>query len=74
MEETLSELRSMAGRRTGRIPAEHIAHHVVAVTEGGDWPLRRAAMEAILRRCKFERGDNLAGHIETGQRLFRAGK
>ncbi len=59
MEETLSELGSMAARRTGRIPAQFIARRVVAVTEGGDWPLRRAAMEAVLRRCKFGNRDGL---------------
>jgi hypothetical protein len=59
MEETLDELRSMAARRTGRIPAELMAGHVLTITEGGDWPLRCAAMEAILRRCKFGDRDGL---------------
>ena len=59
MPETLDELRSMAARRTGRIPAALMARHVVSITEGGDWPLRRAAMEAILRRCKFGERDGL---------------
>jgi hypothetical protein len=59
MEETLDELRSMAARRTGRIPAELLARHIVSITEGGDWPLRRAAMEAIVRRCKFGERDGL---------------
>jgi hypothetical protein len=59
MEETLEELRSVAARRTGRIPAELLARHVVTITEGGDWPLRRAAMEAIVRRCKFGERDGL---------------
>ena len=59
MAETLDELRSMAARRTGRIPAELMARHVVAITEGGDWRLRCAAMEAILRRCKFGDRDGL---------------
>jgi hypothetical protein len=49
----------MAARRTGRIPAELVARHVVAITEGGDWLLRCAAMEAILRRCKFGDRDGL---------------
>ena len=59
MKETLDELRSMTARRTGRIPAELLARHVVAITEGGDWPLRCAAMEAILRRCRFGDRDGL---------------
>jgi hypothetical protein len=49
----------MAARRTGRIPAELMAGHVLTITEGGDWPLRCAAMEAILRRCKFGDRDGL---------------
>jgi hypothetical protein len=55
MEETLDELRSMAARRTGRTPAELMARHVVAITEGGDWPLRwrraktRAPTPRVLR-------------------------
>ena len=58
-QETLDELRSMAARRTGRIPADDVARHVVGITEGGDWPLRCAAMEAILRRCRFADRDGL---------------
>lgn len=59
LEETLSELRTMAARRTGHVPPELLARHVLSVTEGGDWPLRRAAMEAVLRRCKFGERDGL---------------
>jgi len=59
LEETFAELREMAGRKSGHVPADLLAHHVIAVTAGGDWPLRRAAMEAVLRRCKFGDRDGL---------------
>jgi hypothetical protein len=70
LEETLSELRSLAGRRTGRVPPELLARHVLSVTVGGDWPLRRAAMEAILRRCKFGERDGLVVAGAPGGSIF----
>ena len=60
LEETLSELREdgrAALRATSR-PAL-LAQHVIAVTSGGDWPLRAAAMDALLRRCRFGDRDGL---------------
>ena len=59
LEETFAELREMAGRKSGHVPSDLMAQHVIAVTAGGDWPLRRAAMEAVLRRCKFGDRDGL---------------
>src|SRR5438874_888180 len=50
--ETSRVLLSMAHRKTGRIPGDLLVRHVLSVTAGGDWPLRRGAMEAVLRRCK----------------------
>jgi hypothetical protein len=57
--EAYRELVGMAGRRTGSIPPELLAHHVLEVTRGADWPVRRAAMEALLRRIAFARRDEL---------------
>ncbi len=44
------ELEGMAGKRFGAIPARLVALHILEVTKGGDFPLRRAALEALLRR------------------------
>lgn len=57
--ETFDELLRIAHRRTGAIPAERVVEKVMAVTRGGDWPLRRAALEALLRRFTFARRDEL---------------
>jgi len=43
-------LSDLARRRTGRIPPERIAEHVLAITDGADFTVRRAALEALLRR------------------------
>src|SRR5262245_31539174 len=50
--ETGRVLLAMAHRKTGRFPGELLVKHVLAITAGGDWPLRRGAMEAVLRRCE----------------------
>ncbi len=52
-------LRSLAHRKTGRIPIDLVVRHVIAVTTDGDWPVRRAAMEALLRRFDFAARDRL---------------
>ena len=40
----------LAGRRTLHIPADLLARHVLALPGEWDWPVRRAAMEAVVRR------------------------
>jgi superfamily II DNA or RNA helicase len=40
----------LAGRRTLHIPADLLARHVLALPGSWDWSVRRAAMEAVLRR------------------------
>ncbi|MBN2495417.1 MAG: DEAD/DEAH box helicase [Deltaproteobacteria bacterium] len=57
--EAFEELMWIAHRRTGAIPSELIASKVMSVTEGGDWPLRQAALDALLRRFTFARRDEL---------------
>ncbi len=52
-------LRSLAHGKTGRIPSDLIVAHVMAVTSGAGWPVRRAAMEALLRRLRFAERDGL---------------
>lgn len=78
--EAYQELLSLAHRKTGLIPAPLLARHVLSVTSEADWPVQRAAMEALLRRCKFAKQDALkiasrpAGKTEYGRyRTKRAG-
>ncbi|HEY3352327.1 MAG TPA: DEAD/DEAH box helicase [Polyangia bacterium] len=57
--EAFEVLRGLARRKAGAIPEEALARHVLAVTTGADWPVVRAAMEALLRRATFARQDGL---------------
>jgi superfamily II DNA or RNA helicase len=54
--ETLVDI--LAGK-TGKIAPAYLAAHVLAVTRSADWPVRRAAAEALLRRLQFARRDGL---------------
>jgi superfamily II DNA or RNA helicase len=57
--DTRSSLVDLARRRFGRISPERIADHVIAVTGGADWPVRKAAVEALARRFGFIERDGL---------------
>ena len=57
--EAFQVLLSLAHRKTGDIPAALLVRHTLAITAEADWPVRRAAMEALLRRCKFAEQDGL---------------
>jgi hypothetical protein len=57
--ETFQTLLARAQRRTGGVPPEHIVRHVLSVTQGGDWPVRRDALEAVLRRCASAHADEI---------------
>jgi superfamily II DNA or RNA helicase len=69
----------IAGRRTAPIPADLLVRHTLALPGGWDWPVRRAAFEAILRRLASARAQELAvvegpGRGTWGRyRLARAG-
>lgn len=52
-------LTSMAHRQFGAVPPELIATHVLSVTSDTDWPVQRAAMEALIRRRRFGKRDDL---------------
>ena len=58
-QEAFQVLLSLADRKTGRVPASLLARHVLSATSEADWPVQRAAMEALLRRCKFAKQDAL---------------
>jgi SWIM zinc finger len=57
--EAFEALVQLAGRRTLPISAELLAEHAMALPGGWDWPVRRAAFEAILRRLSSARGQEL---------------
>jgi len=48
--EAYATLLQIAGRRTLHIPAEILVRCVLALPGEWDWPVRRAALEAVLRR------------------------
>ncbi|MHC4415261.1 MAG: DEAD/DEAH box helicase [Planctomycetota bacterium] len=52
-------LHSLAHGKTESVPEELLVRHIMRITQGGDWPLRRAALEACLRRFDFARRDEL---------------
>ena len=57
--ETYQTLLGRAQRRTGAVPPERIVRHVLSVTHGGDWPVQRDALDAVLRRCASARTDEI---------------
>jgi hypothetical protein len=50
----------IAGRRTQPVPAELVVDHVLALPGAWDWPVRRAALEAVLRRFASVRAQELS--------------
>jgi hypothetical protein len=57
--EARDALLARAQRKTGRVPPDLIVRHVLAVTRGGDWPVQREALDALIRRFAFGRADGL---------------
>ncbi len=57
--ETYETLLARARRRTGAIPPEVVVHHVLSVARDGDWPVRREALEAVLRRLAGAKSEGL---------------
>jgi len=57
-EETWQALIDLAVRPL--VPAPLLAAQALEVTRGADWPVRRAAMEALLRRAKSAENEELA--------------
>lgn len=64
--ETFARLLDMAHGRTGPIPPEVLARHILSVTVGADWAVRRAAMAALLRRLRNSLGDKLVDDTGGG--------
>jgi superfamily II DNA or RNA helicase len=57
--EIFQSLLARAHRRTGGVPPESIVRHVLSITQGGDWPVQRDALEAVLRRCASAHTDEI---------------
>jgi hypothetical protein len=57
--ETQRALVHLAHRHFGSIPANVVANHVLRVHPDTDWPVRRAAMEALIRRWSSAQRDGL---------------
>ncbi len=58
--EARESLIQIAGRRTQPIPAALVVDHVLALPGPWDWPVRREALEATLRRFASVRGQEIA--------------
>lgn len=63
---TLEVLTQLARARFGDLDPAAVARHVIACTPDVDWPVRKAAMEALVRRWKFAERDAL--RVETRPR------
>jgi hypothetical protein len=59
LSETRKTLLEASHRRFGRIPAELLVDHVLATTQGADFPVRQAALDALRRRWDFAKRDEL---------------
>jgi superfamily II DNA or RNA helicase len=58
--EARETLVQIAERRTQPIPVELVVDHVLGLPGPWDWPVRREALEAILRRLASARGQEIA--------------
>ena len=63
-DEALEALVQVAGRRTFPIPADLLARHALDLPGEWDWPVRRAALEALLRRLASARSQRIVVAIE----------
>src|SRR3989339_1245358 len=68
--ETVKTLRLMARGKTGAIPPNLLIDHVLTIAHASDWPLQRAAMEALLRRISFAKRDKLRITARPTNKLF----
>ena len=57
--EAFDHLCGVAGDLVGAVPPQLIAKHVLDITADGDWPVRQAAMMAIVARFRYAHRDQL---------------
>lgn len=62
--ETTAFLTERAQKKFGKIPAQILVDQVLAVTQGADFPVRRAALEALERRMENAEREGL--HVVDG--------
>lgn len=60
VDEALAALTQIAGRRTLPIPTDLISRHALGLPGKWDWPVRRAALDALLRRLASARSQRIA--------------
>ena len=58
--EAIATLVDLAGRKTTPIPALMLAEHIMSLPGPWDWPVRRAAFEATLRRLASAKAQELS--------------
>ena len=61
--EAYETLLGRAFKRTGKIPAEVLVKHILAIVPAAEWPVRVEAMDALFRRIDAGREDKL--RVET---------
>jgi hypothetical protein len=57
--EAYQTLLARAHRRTGAMTPELVVRHVLSITGEADWPVKREALEAVLRRVASGKSDGL---------------
>jgi hypothetical protein len=57
--EARATLLDFARRKTGRIPEAVFVDHVLSITRGADWPVRRSAFDALIRRFAAVKRDEI---------------
>jgi hypothetical protein len=57
--QTFTELLETVRDSTLRIPPDYLVEYIVSITNGADWPVRRSALAALMRRCAFAVRDEL---------------
>ena len=57
--EAFDVLRERAHKRVGKIAEPVVAAHILRICESADWPVQRAALEALHRRYAQARTDGL---------------
>lgn len=69
--EAFATLGSMAHKKTLSIPVPLLVRHIVTNNSDADWPVQRAALEALLRRVASARQEALRiARCPPGRRLF----
>ena len=66
--EAFNTLHAEVDGQTGKVPATLVTLHLLKVTRGGDFALRRAALEALVRRIKAARASSDAWRIDGRRR------